>query len=123
MTTDVNDPSLPRLGLRGCIICNGCISKESDSHCLYCGDYLAFQKNLKIWILSEAMAISASSSEDSYQNTKQYIKEMKEFWSKLIEVQTTLSGPSPSTSKNPPKCMTPNKKGQNKTLSNTPAPL
>jgi hypothetical protein len=50
-----------------CILCNGCIRKDSNSHCPYCGDYLAsLDKNLKIWILSEAVAILASSSEDSY---------------------------------------------------------
>jgi hypothetical protein len=57
----VDDPSLPRLGRCGCVVCNECVMKlenhnnnkdEMNVHCPYCGNKDCFSKHMRIWLVS-----------------------------------------------------------------------
>jgi len=60
-----DDPSLPRLGRCGCVVCNGCVmelemNKENidkmEVHCPYCGNEQCFSKHMRIWLVSKEVS-------------------------------------------------------------------
>ena len=57
-----DDPSLPRLGRCGCVVCNECVrelemnihnKERMDVHCPYCGNEECFSKHMRIWLVSD----------------------------------------------------------------------
>jgi hypothetical protein len=61
----VNHPAIPRLGVCGCVICNGCIADAKDNKeekvtpCPYCGRGDSFFREIKIWPISKEHSLTA----------------------------------------------------------------
>jgi hypothetical protein len=61
----VENPSIPRLGRCGCIICNDCVLQlemhetnkdKMEVPCPYCGNEDCFSKHMRIWVVSEQVS-------------------------------------------------------------------
>ena len=60
-----DDPTLPRLGRCGCVVCNECImelemnkanSDKMEVHCPYCRNEECFCKHMRIWVVSKEVS-------------------------------------------------------------------
>ena len=65
LSVPVDNPSIPRLGRCGCVICNECVLElemhktnkyKMDVHCPYCGNEECFSKHMRIWLVSEEIS-------------------------------------------------------------------
>ena len=61
-TVDVDHPTLPRLGVCGCVICNQCItntmgSNQSKTDCPYCAWEDSFYRGVRMWPVSSGHKI------------------------------------------------------------------
>ena len=61
LSVPADNPSTPRLGRCGCVVCNECVleiemnpnnSGQMDVHCPYCGNKECFSKHMRIWLVS-----------------------------------------------------------------------
>jgi hypothetical protein len=65
LRVQADNPSLPRLGRCGCVVCNKCVMEiemhennrdKMDVHCPYCGNEDCFSKHMRIWVVSNEVS-------------------------------------------------------------------